>query len=455
MKNAGDILDTIWSNRPALPHTPIFEHELIYAGLSRKEKIDKIRTSLTKNSADATLLTAMDDIAWTFNLRGNDVEFNPVFVAYALISIEEATLFIAPGKVPEKLQQALIKEGIKLKSYTDIQPELKSFTGSLMLDKAKTNMALVSCLLPNVEIIYNESVPSLLKVIKSDSELENIRKTMKQDGVAMVQFLSWLYESAENGNINEYEIAEKLGYFRSLQENYIGPSFYPIVGYNGNGAIVHRAVTKDTADPVKNAGMLLCDSGGQYLSGTTDITRTITLGKPTQQQKDDFTLVLKGMIALATAKFPTGTKGSNLDTLARKALWEHGMNYGHGTGHGIGYFLNVHEGPANIRHEYNPYPLRPGMLFSDEPGIYRENEYGIRIENVIACKSAQETDFAQFLEFETLTLCPIDLNLINKDLLNGKEVDWMNQYHRRCYNELSPLMDSKHKNFLQRLTHKL
>lgn len=452
LKETGDLLDNIWVNRPPLPETPIFEHELKYAGLSRSEKIKKLRISLTDSLADATLLTALDDIAWTFNLRGQDVDFNPVFVAYAMISSSEAVLFIDQKKVPEELNTKLHNENIKIEPYYAVWDRLQSFSGKLMIDPERTNQALVNCLPADVEISHEISLPAILKAVKLPPELENIRITMKKDGVAMVNFLFWLDKTIGKMDVDEYEIAVKLGSFRSMQDGYVGASFYPIVGYKGNGAIVHRAVTPETAQKVLSEGMLLFDSGGQYLSGTTDITRTITLGNPTDQQKRDFTLVLKGMIALSQAKFTSGTKGSNLDILARKALWKHGLDYGHGTGHGIGYFLNVHEGPANIRHEHNKYSIIPGMIFSNEPGLYRENEYGIRIENVITCVESEENEFGKFYEFETLTLCPIDLNLIEKSLLTNKETDWINDYHKRCFNELSPFLDEEVRKYLKQIT---
>ena len=449
------MLSYIWDDRPTLPNKQVYEHELKFAGLNRIEKIAKIRAEITLNDADATLVTALDDLAWTFNLRGDDIKFNPVFVGFAYISLSETILFINSNKIPVYIQQKLKEDGISILPYEAIYQKLKGLSGTLMIDPDRANQALIESISDQVNIINKVSVPTLLKSVKTEKELQHIRGTMLKDGIAMIEFLFWLNQSVKEQRVTEYNIAQKLDYFRSLQEGYKGASFFPIVGYKHNGAIVHRSVTPETADVVKQEGMLLFDSGGQYLTGTTDITRTITLGKPNQQQRIDFTLVLKGMIALSLAIFPPDTKGCTLDTLARKALWKKGMNYGHGTSHGIGYFLNVHEGPASIRQEYNEHPIKPGMVLSNEPGCYREGQYGIRIENVIACQELKKTEFGQFYGFETLTICPIDRNLIDKNLLTEEETLWVNEYHQKCNNELSPFFNDEKKHFLEMITQKL
>ena len=455
LKHTEDLLSSIWGDRPPLPNQQVFEHELKFAGLSRIEKFAKIRTEISNNNADATLITALDDLAWTFNLRGEDVDFNPVFIGFGFISLSEIILFINLNKIPVDIQQKLENDGISILPYEAIYEKLKVFSGTLTIDPDRANQALIESLSDLVKIVYTISVPTMLKSIKSEKELKHIRETMRKDGIAMIEFLFWLDQAIQKQRVTEYDIAQKLDYFRSLQEGYKGASFFPIVGYKQNGAIIHRSVTLETADIVNQEGMLLFDSGGQYLSGTTDITRTISLGKTTQQQRTDFTLVLKGMIAISKAKFPSGTNGCNLDILARKALWENGLNYGHGTSHGIGYFLNVHEGPANIRQEFNEHSIKPGMVLSNEPGCYREGQYGIRIENVIACQMQEKTQFGQFYGFETLSLCPIDINLIDINLLNEDETIWVNEYHQRCFNELSPFLNDEKKHFLEKITPKL
>ena len=453
LKNTGDLLNAGWTNRPPLPETPVFEHELNYAGYSRLEKINQIRKGMKESGASATIVSALDDLAWTFNLRGQDVNYNPVFLGYALITEKEVQLFINPAKLPTEIREKLHHEEIQLKDYSEIYSSLKKLKGPLLIDPDRVNQLLIDSLPTAAEVIEQVSIPDMLKAIKSEVEIANFRKTMLLDGIAMVDFLFWLDHTIGQEKVDEYEVALKLDYFRSLQKGYRGISFFPIIGYNKTGAIVHRTVTKETANPVKREGMLLFDSGGQYLSGTTDITRTIILSEPSGQQQKDFTITLKGVIGMTNARFPEGTKGCNIDLFARKAMWENGMNYGHGTCHGIGYFLNVHEGPMSIRQEYNEHPICPGMVLSNEPAFYREGQYGLRTENVMLCVEKEITEYGRFLGFETLTLCPIDKKLITKKYLTADEVDWINNYHQRVYRELSPLIDSAEKlEFLKNAT---
>lgn len=452
LKDCGDLLDPIWEDRPALPTSPIFEHDLKYAGTSRLEKIDQLRSDIKKNNADYMLLSALDDIAWTFNLRGDDIAFNPVFVSFALVGLNETTLYLNTDKVPEPLANKLLSEGIKLKEYKEIYAELGTIAGKIVLDPVRANQALREALSEEAEIIAQLSSAAILKAIKSEHELKMFEIAMRKDGVAMVKFLNWLYKTVGQEAIDEYTVLEKLVDFRSTQEGFMGASFYSIVGYNGNGAVVHRSVTKETAAAIEASGILLFDSGGQYLEGSTDITRTVALSEPTELAKEDFTIALKGTIGLAELKFPANTIGCNLDLAARHAMWQTGRNYGHGTGHGIGFFLNVHEGPMSIRQEYNDRVIEPGMVLSDEPAFYREGLYGIRTENVIACTEWQTNDWGRFLQFETLTLCPIDLKLIKKELLTEAEIEWLNSYHKRCYDELSPALNDEEKAFLQSCT---
>lgn len=455
LSDTGDLLASCWTERQPLPSTSVFEHKLPFAGKSRQKKFQQIRDKLRECRADGLLITALDDLAWTLNLRGQDVDFNPVFVGYGLITKEEALLFVDTVKVPEMLRTKLASDGVKIFPYAAFFETLKAFSGTLLVDPDRTNQALLGCLNPGVEVQFQLSVPARLKALKSETELKYIRETMRKDGVAMVEFLFWLDQVIGKETVTEYDIAGKLSWFRSLQEGYRGDSFFPIVGYNENGAIVHRSVTRETASELKPDGMLLFDSGGQYVTGTTDITRTISLSEPTNQQKFDFTIVLKGVINLTLAKFPAGTKGCNLDVLARFFMWQNGMNYGHGTCHGIGYFLNVHEGPMSIRQEYNEHSIEPGMVLSNEPAFYRDGQYGLRTENMMVCVPREITDFGTFYGFETLTLCPLDLKLIDVDLLNEAEIDWVNTYHQWCFDELSPMLEPDKKAFLKRLTSRL
>lgn len=457
LKNTGDLVDQVWKDRPSLPEDKIFEHDLLYAGTKRIDKIAEVLKFVRSNGADSTLVAALDDLAWTFNLRGNDIEYNPVFVGYAYISENENILFANPKKMTDEVANKLKEEGIEIKNYTDFFDFLSYLKEGItvVLDPSKTNQAVREAIPGSVHVIEQTSIPCLLKAQKSTFEIIHVRETMKKDGVAMVNFLYWLNEQVGRGQITEYDVALKLGEFRAQQEGFQGISFHPIVGLNGNGAIVHRSVTKETAAEIRQEGILLFDSGGQYLGGTTDITRTVALSEPTDRQKSDFTLVLKGMIGLSLLQFPTGTVGSNLDVAARMPLWKNHLNYGHGTGHGIGYFLNVHEGPMSIRQEYNEQTIKPGMVISNEPGLYREGEYGIRIENVIVCMEMEEPGFGRFLGFETLTLCPIDRKLIASELLNKDELEWLNAYHQLVFDELSSLLDTPQSEFLKKQTEKI
>ena len=452
LKDCGDLMKTVWTGRPPLPVDPVFEHDLKYTGQSRLRKIAAIRNELSNSKAQSILLAALDDIAWTFNLRGSDISYNPVFMAFALITPRHIRLYLDPNKMPAALAEKLTGEGIELKDYAQIYTDLKSVSGKILVDPDRTNQALVEAISPNAEIQYQLSTAAILKAVKSAHELKMIETAMQKDGVAMVRFLCWLYANAGKEAFNEYDVLLKLEEFRSQQEGFKGSSFYAIVGYNGNGAVVHRSVTPETAAPIEASGILLFDSGGQYAEGTTDITRTVSLSEPTALAKEDFTLALKGTIGLATLKFPANTPGCNLDLAARYAMWQTGRNYGHGTGHGIGFFLNVHEGPMSIRQEYNNRIIEPGMVLSDEPAFYREGLYGIRTENVMACTEWQTNEYGRFLQFETLTLCPIDLRLIDKTLLTAAETNWINRYHQRCYEAIAPSLNTDEKAFLKEIT---
>lgn len=453
LKGSGDLLSAVWKNRPPLPDSEIYEHELQYAGTDRKSKLEAICSKLDQMGADSQVITALDDLAWTFNLRGTDVEFNPVFLAYAYISRQQTVLFIDPRKLPALLKAKLHVEGIQTQDYDTLKSFLEQLPPlTILMDPDRTNQAIRESIPSNCNIIEGLSVPCKLKAVKTDDEIKNIRQAMRKDGIAMVSFLYWLKNILPTHPVDEYLVSQKLIEFREAQPDYKGISFFPIVGYKEHGAIVHFHVTKENALPVRQNGFLLMDSGGQYLDGTTDITRTIALSELTDRQKADFTFVLKGMISLSMAKFPVNTRGYHLDMLARNPLWQHNLNYGHGTGHGVGYFLNVHEGPMSIRQEFNEHALEPGMVLSNEPGLYRQGEYGIRTENMIVCVKDKNSAFGDFLCFDTLTLCPIDTSAIDKSLLSTEEINWLNSYHQRVYDELETLLDEELRVWLKEIT---
>ena len=451
---SGDLLNEIWTDRPPLPSLPVYEHEAKYASTDRKTKREAICTELDRAGADLQIITALDDLAWTFNLRGNDVECNPVFMGYGYVSREQTILFIENGKLPSDLRNKLEAESIQVKGYGELMDFLHQLPAKqkIGIDPERTNHLILTNIPGSCIVVEGLSVPCKLKAIKTEDEIRNIQQAMRKDGVAMLKFLFWLEKNLGQVPITEFTVAEKLIEFRAQQPEFKAISFFPIVGYKGHGAIVHFHVSSENALPIEPDGFLLFDSGGQYLDGTTDITRTIALGEMTTQQKTDYTLVLKGMIALTIARFPVNTKGYHLDILARNALWQIGLNYGHGTGHGVGYFLNVHEGPMSIRQEFNDHSIEPGMVLSNEPGLYRLGEYGIRTENMIVCRKDESTEFGDFLRFDTLTLCPIDTRPIDKNLIHLEEITWLNAYHQRVCDELAPLVNDELKGFLTEIT---
>ena len=451
-----DLFEKIWENRPKIPKDEIIELDTKYTGLSRKEKREQVALKLKESGCDFQVVTALDDLAWVFNLRGSDIPYNPVFTGYGVAGKKESVLFTDPEKISPELKTKLEKERVEIHNYFEFWDWLKSVKSrKVFIDPASANFAVWETLQANNHVKEETSVISMLKAQKNDTELAGFREAMKKDGAALMEILFWLKNSTAKEKITEYTVAQKLAECRAKQDSFRGESFPPIVGYKNHGAIVHLNVSPENALPLEKDGILLFDSGGQYLQGTTDVTRTVALGNVTQQQKIDFTLVLKGMMALTMAVFPEGTKGANLDILARKALWDNGLNYGHGTGHGVGHFLNVHEGPVSIRQEFNPVSIKPGMVMSNEPGLYREGEYGIRTENMMVCVEKEETSFGNFLGFETLTLCPIDTSLIDKNLLNKKETNWLNSYHQKVKNELKPLLSKELQVFLAELTQPL
>ena len=449
-----DLVRSIWTDRVPLPSVPVFELPASYAGQTRTEKFHAVRAQMEQQGLKQYLLTALDDIAWVFNLRGADVECNPVFYAYALLEKDKAHLFVAAEKVPEPLKKALMADGVELHPYQAIESFLESLPNGSPIgyDQYQTQYQFWRSI-KHLDCRENVAIIRLLKAIKNPVEVKHLREAMRRDGVALLRLYRWLDEVLQTRTVTEVEVAHKLDGFRREQGDYHGESFAAIVGYQSNGAIVHYHPEPDHCAEIRNEGILLLDSGGQYTYGTTDITRTTVFGTPTAGQKTAYTLVLKGNIALSTAVFPVGTTGVQLDTLARLPLWQHQMNYGHGTGHGVGFFLNVHEPPqgfvASAANSRGITPLEPGMLTSNEPGYYKTGEYGIRIENLILCVEAGQTDSGRFLKFDTLTLFPIDTNLIDYPLLTRQEVDWLNAYHREVFETLAPGLNQEELDWLK------
>jgi Xaa-Pro aminopeptidase len=448
------IAEDVWEARIPIPENTVFVHEDKWSGFSRSEKLEQVRELMKKNDISYYITATLDEIAWVLNLRGNDVPFNPVFHAFMIIEFDKVRLYINPHKLTAQIARKLEADNIKISLYEEVYKHLNHIPddASVLLDPDRTNSAIYAALSPKVTKKESVSFITRLKAQKNETEVNNLKQTLINDGVAMVQFLKWLEDSIGKEKITEVSAAKKLKSMRAAQPGFVGESFGTISGYAGHGAIVHYNANEASDVELKPEGLFLIDSGGQYHGGTTDITRTLALGPCPEQAKTDYTLVLKGHIALACAIFPQGTRGVHLDILARKALWQHGLNYGHGTGHGIGYFLNVHEGPQSIRPQDNGIEIEPGMVSSNEPGVYRRNAYGIRIENLIISKIKEETDFGCFMEFETLTLCPIDKTLIDKDLLTKEEIYWFNNYHQQVYEKLAPLLDDAHKTWLQEKT---
>jgi Xaa-Pro aminopeptidase len=437
-----DIPAAAWTDRTPLPADPFFVFSAEKAGRTCTEKIQAVRVEIQKAHADVFVMSALDDIAWLFNIRGRDVAYNPVVIAYAMLDDKNCTLYLDKEKLTEETAAYLAGENVTVKPYQAIYEDLKalSLKSKVLVDGAKLNQSLYEAIPKSCPKVNQMSPVFKLKALKNDMELAGIRKAMLKDGVALTRFFMWLEANVAGATLSEVSIAEKLAGFRAEQGDFFGESFGTIAGFAGHGAIVHYRADAGSDALLTPDNILLLDSGGQYLQGTTDITRTITLGNTTPQQKTDFTLVLKGHIALGSAKFPVGTRGSQLDILARKAMWDLGINYGHGTGHGIGHFLNVHEGPQSIRMEENPITLQPGMILSNEPGLYRSNQYGIRTENLVRVHESVTTEFGQFLEFETLTLFPIDKNLIEISMLTQQELVWLNNYHQEVYTKLAQLL---------------
>ena len=418
--------------------------------MSFTEKLSAVRQAMEAAGADSLLLSALDEIAWLLNIRGNDVHCNPVVVSYLLIEKDKVNYFVQPQKVTPELAEYFSANGISVHPYEEIGDYLNSFNAhSILMNPAKTNYAIYSAIRPGCLIINGASPVALLKAIRNKQEIAGIHAAMQRDGVALVKFLKWLDEAVPAGKETEISVDKKLHTFRAAQPLYMGESFDTIAGYKEHGAIVHYEATPETDVTLKPEGFLLLDSGAQYLDGTTDITRTIALGPLTEEEKTDYTLILKGHIALAMAVFPEGTRGAQLDVLARMPIWKERMNYLHGTGHGVGHFLNVHEGPQSIRMNENPIALQPGMVTSNEPGVYKAGSHGIRTENLVLTVPAGEGMFGKYLKFETLTLCPICRKGIIKKLLTAEEIGWLNDYHRTVYEKLSPDLNYDEREWLK------
>lgn len=451
-----DPVTRLWDDRPPLPGTPVSIHPLEYAGVACHEKLAAIREKLLARGADGILLSTLDDIAWTLNLRGNDVHCNPVFVSYLLITSQESILYVRTEKLTTEVKAYLAQEGVNTEDYDDLQEDLRDYPyATLSLDPGRTNEAVRQAVNPLTKVLLEESPVPLMKAVKNEAEIRGFHAAMLRDGVAMVKFLKWLEEAVPQGNETEMSIDRKLYECRAEQPLFRGISFDTIAGYKEHAAIVHYEATPETDKPLAPEGLLLLDSGAQYADGTTDITRTIALGETTDDERRDYTLVLKGHIGLTRACFPQGTCGTQLDVLARQAMWREGANFLHGTGHGVGAYLNVHEGPHQIRMNHVPTPLRPGMTVTDEPGIYRAGRYGIRTENTLLVVPYRETEFGTFYTFEPLTLCPIDTRPIVRSMLTAEETEWLNAYHRMVYDRLSPLLDEEHRAWLESKTKQL
>lgn len=447
-----DPLEQNWMNRPAIPENPVEIQSLNFAGETVDDKIQRIRKALREHHADGILVSALDDIAWTLNLRGTDVHCNPVFVSYLLISSDQVSLFVNPKKISSEVKAYLDEHGISLFDYNQVEEGLESYADyNILLDGDETSFCLwksVKC----QEIIAAKSPIPVMKAVKNATEIEGYHRAMLRDGVAMVKFLKWLKPAVEAGGQTEMSIDKKLTSLRAEQNLFRDISFDTIAGYQAHGAIVHYEATPETDAPLLPEGLILIDSGAQYQDGTTDITRTIALGPVTGEMKHVYTLVLKGHIQLELAKFPDGASGTQIDALSRECMWREGYNFLHGTGHGVGSYLNVHEGPHQIRMEWKPTPLRAGMTVTDEPGLYLKGKFGVRIENTLLIKDFVETTFGKFLQMESLTLCPIDTAPIDVDMLLLEEVEWLNAYHREVFEKLSPYLEDEEVGWLAEAT---
>ncbi|HTI17818.1 MAG TPA: aminopeptidase P family protein [Trinickia sp.] len=452
-----DLLDAIWHGRPALPVGAVYEHAMPYAAVTRAAKLDAIRTAMRDKGAQWHFISTLDDLAWLTNLRGADVEFNPVFVGHALIGLDSATLFVADGKVPAELAQALASDGIRIDSYERATAALAALPAgaTLLIDPRRITYGLKEAVPASVTLVEAVNPSTFAKSRKTPAEAEHVRATMEQDGAALAEFFAWFEGALGRETITELTVDERLSAARARRPGFVSLSFATIAGFNANGAMPHYRATQASHATIAGDGLLLIDSGGQYTSGTTDITRVVPVGNISSAHKRDFTIVLKGTIALSRARFPRGIRSPMLDAIARAPIWEAGADYGHGTGHGVGYFLNVHEGPQVISHYAQPEPwtaMEEGMITSVEPGLYRPGCWGVRIENLVLARSVGETEFGPFLDFETLTLCPIDTRCIALELLRDDERAWLNAYHQTVRERVLPHVAGEAKAWLETRT---
>ena len=451
-----DVLNDVWDQRPALPQGTVFEHLPPFACRSRSQNLQEVRAAMASHGASWHWLSSLDDIAWLFNLRGDDVPYNPVFLAYALIGTDTARLFVAPGKLSDELKARLQEDGISVEPYEEAAGALACLPEGqvLLLDPARSTIGTYGTA-AFVDVVESINPSQLLKSRKNDAEIAQVRNTMEQDGAALCEFFAWFEANQGKQRITELTVDEEITAARARRPNFVTPSFGTIAAYNANGAMPHYHATEAAHAVIQGDGLLLIDSGGQYLGGTTDITRVVPVGTPSEEQKRDYTAVLKGMIALSQAVFPKGTMAPLLDTIARMPIWQTGADYGHGTGHGVGYFMNVHEGPQSIAYRATINPnmaMEQGMITSNEPGLYRPNRWGIRIENLVLAVPALHTEFGEFLQFETLTLCPIDTRCMVLSLLSESERNWLNAYHQEVRTRLLPLVEGQARDWLMART---
>lgn len=450
-----DLIDKIWNDRPIIPNDHIMDHDIKFAGKSRTEKKKEVLTELKKRECDSLLLSSLDDIAWLLNLRGHDVNNNPVFYSYCFLNKDSTILFVDKEKISNELIEKLEYDGIKIDDYIKIFDFVKNLKSKkIFIDPDKTSYLLYMSINKNIKLLEDINITTLMKSKKNEIEINNLKKSHIRDGIYMVKFLKWIDES-EKTELDEIKAQEKLINLRSKDKYSKGSSFDYISAYKENAAMMHYKATKNSNKKFENKGFYLLDSGEQYLDGTTDITRTIKIGELTETEKRDYTLVLKAMINLSMGKFLYGCTGTNLDILARRPIWEYGLDYKCGTGHGIGFFLNVHEGPHGIRTQYNKYKLEDGMIVTNEPGIYIKDSHGIRIENTLLVKKSEKTEFGQFMEFETITVCPIDTRPIIKELMSKEEIKWLNDFHKNVYDKLEESLTEDEKEWLKNATNPL
>lgn len=449
-----DYLSPIWTDRPALPTTPAFLVTDEHIGQSVTDKLAEVRKAMKKHHAQYHLISSLDDLAWLFNIRGADVKFNPVVLSFALIGAETANFYIHRDKLSAEDRERLSKAGVEVLAYDAIAKDLEFLPAesSILIDPKRNCFALFKLIPRSVQVIFETNPSTHLKAIKNEVEINNTRNAMVKDGVAITKFLKWVNENINEIEISEISAAAKLREFRAEQEGFIGESFNTIAGYRAHGALPHYAATAESNINITQQGLFLVDSGGQYRYGTTDITRVIPMGNNTEEEAIDYTLVLKGMITGCKTRFPKGTCGYQIDAITRSPMWEYNLNYGHGTGHGVGYFLNVHEGPQVFNATATPIPVELGMITSIEPGIYRPGKHGIRIENLVLAIQDQTNEFNEFYAFESLTLAPIDTTLVKKDLLEKTHIDWLNNYHENVYAKLSPFLNEEERTFLAKMT---